>query len=135
MTNPDDRTPKISPLALVAIVFAAITGGAAVALGALAAHRLGPPASGLVEIAARYAMWHALAMIGTALAADRMIRGRALATLALFLFAAGIVLFSGGLTALAFGIDIRTAPFGGTAFILGWITLAAAAVVALTRRA
>lgn len=124
----------LSRPALAAVAFAALAGCAAVALGALAAHGLDDSVRALAEIAARYAMWHALAMIGAALALDRIGRGRALVLAALALFTLGIVLFSGGLTALAFGIDTHTAPIGGTAFMAGWIALALAAGRALLGR-
>ncbi len=134
MTAPADTPRPLSAPALAAILFAALAGCAAVALGALAAHGLDDSVRALAEIAARYAMWHALAMIAAALVLDRTGRGRTLILAALTLFAIGIVLFSGGLTALTFGIDTRTAPLGGMAFMAGWIALALAAVRALLRR-
>ena len=41
------------------------------------------------------------------------------------LFAAGLVLFCGSLWVLALaGVNLHVAPYGGTAFILGWLALA-----------
>jgi uncharacterized membrane protein YgdD (TMEM256/DUF423 family) len=112
---------------------AAILGALAVICGAFAAHGLAawlsPQAREIFETAARYQMYHALA---TGLAAFAM-RGEAAsrARLAAILFLAGIVLFSGSLYLLALtghsGLGFVT-PFGGLAFILGWIALALAAL-------
>jgi len=90
--------------------------------------RLDAHALTVFETGARYQMYHALAM---GLAAFAM-RGAAvsLATIAASLFLAGIVLFSGSLYLLALtgarGFGIVT-PFGGVAFLIGWIALAWAA--------
>ena len=112
---------------------AAILGALAVICGAFAAHglaaRLSPEAREIFETGARYHMYHALAMGLAALA----IRGEAVsrARLAAILFLAGIVLFSGSLYLLALtgqtGLGLVT-PFGGLAFILGWLALASAAL-------
>ena len=74
------------------------------------------------ETAARYHMYHALAMIlAGALASTR---GAAAAG---WLFQAGIVVFSGSLYALAL-TDVKVlgaiTPLGGLAFLAGWIWLA-----------
>src|SRR3974390_1709714 len=85
------------------LLLAAINGFLAVAAGAFAAHglqgRLDVHALSLFETAARYHMYHALAMGLAALAG----RGAAhsAATLAAAFFLVGIVLFSGSLYALA----------------------------------
>jgi len=113
-------------LALGAL-FAALAVGA----GAFAAHGLRGVLPGaalaLVETAARYQMYHALGM----LAAGLWPRPSRLAAAAGVLFAAGIVLFSGSLYALALsgarGLGAIT-PLGGAAFIAGWLALAAAAL-------
>lgn len=103
---------------------AALFGLLAVAAGAFTAHGL--RASGdtravaLVETAAQYQMWHALAMLGCAALG---IRSR----WPLYLFALGILLFSFSLYALAFGapgVVGMVTPFGGAALILGWAGLA-----------
>jgi uncharacterized membrane protein YgdD (TMEM256/DUF423 family) len=92
--------------------------------------RLDEHALATFETAARYQMYHALAIGLAALAA----RGAAAdsAQLACALFLAGIVLFSGSLYLLAF-TNIRAlgfaTPFGGLAFLAGWAALAYAAVV------
>ena len=107
----------------------AINGGIAVAAGAFAAHglkdRLEPRAFEVFETAARYQMYHALAMLlcGVLVLDAAKTCG--------WLFQAGIVLFSGSLYALslsgmrAFG---AIAPFGGLAFLVAWLVLALAAL-------
>lgn len=115
---------------------AAVNGALAVMAGAFAAHGLKAVLSAdrlaVFETAARYHMYHALAMGLAALAAqsDRAARrGR----LAGWLFLAGIVLFCGSLYLLALtGLDALgvVTPLGGLAFIAGWGALAAAAFAA-----
>ena len=81
-----------------------------------------------------YGMVHAAALVAViALAQGREPR-RGPATIAGWSFAAGIVLFSFSLFALAAGAGRWlgwVAPFGGVALMLGW---AALAVLALRRR-
>jgi uncharacterized membrane protein YgdD (TMEM256/DUF423 family) len=111
------------------LAIAASNGFIAVAAGAFGAHglssRLDAHALQTFEIAARYQMYHALAIGLTALAA----RGAA-ATVACALFLAGIVLFSGSLYLLALTATRAygfVTPFGGVAFLAGWAALAYAA--------
>lgn len=111
------------------LIVAAANGFAAVLAGAFAAHglqgRLDAHALGIFETGARYQIVHALAM-GLAALASRS----GAAQIACILFLAGIVLFSGSLYALALS-GVRTlgaiTPFGGAAFLGGWIALAFAA--------
>src|SRR5436190_8620820 len=81
----------------------AVFGFLGVAAGAFGAHalraRLTPELLQVYETGARYQLIHALVLVGVALAAGRH-AGTAL-TLAGWMFAAGIVLFSGSLYALA----------------------------------
>ncbi len=102
-----------------------IAGASAVLLGAFGAHALRAvlDARGLElwHTAVNYQMWHALALATTA----GLGRGRS-RRLAMVAFAVGIVLFSGSLYALALGashwVGIIT-PFGGLAFVAGWLAL------------
>ena len=122
----------MSRFAAVTIAFAALAGFAAVAAGAWAAHGVAPEAKALLETASLYAMTHALAMIGAALARERMAGlARPFAAAAAVLFAAGIAGFSGSLAALALGAKTSGAPIGGAAFLLGWALFAAAALMSL----
>jgi len=106
-----------------------ISAGLAVALGAFAAHglrsRISPEALQTFETGARYHMYHALALLAVAWAATRWPGGAI--TAAGWLFVAGTLLFSGSLYLLAVtGVRVLGAitPFGGLAFILGWLALA-----------
>jgi uncharacterized membrane protein YgdD (TMEM256/DUF423 family) len=100
-----------------------------VAAGAFGAHglraRLSTEMLAVWETAARYQLFHALALLAVALAASRW-PGSAWA-LAGWLFAAGIVVFSGSLYLLAFtGVRWLGAitPLGGACFLAGWLALA-----------
>jgi uncharacterized membrane protein YgdD (TMEM256/DUF423 family) len=102
-----------------------IAGASAVLLGAFGAHALRGvlDASGveLWRTAVNYHVWHALAL---ALAAG-FGRGRS-RRIAIAAFAIGIVLFSGSLYALALGAPLWVGiitPFGGLAFVAGWLAL------------
>ena len=104
----------------------------AVAAGAFGAHalraRLDAPALAVWETAARYHMYHALALLAVALAAGRWPGGGWAAPG--WLFTAGIVVFCGSLYLLAFtGIRWLGAitPIGGLCFLAGWVALALAA--------
>jgi len=118
---PDSRSPWIALGALNAAI--------AVAAGAFAAHglrgKLDARALEVFETGARYHMYHAFAIIGAGLVASLGVsRGAATAS---WLFQAGIVLFSGSLYALALtGVKTLGAvtPFGGLAFLAGWLWLA-----------
>jgi uncharacterized membrane protein YgdD (TMEM256/DUF423 family) len=113
------------------LFIAAVNGALAVIAGAFAAHlrNLGAGPDANIRIGAEYQMWHALALGLSAL----VMRGkpRLCATIAASLFLAGIVLFSGGLYLLALtdvGLFAFMIPFGGAAFIAGWIALAVSAL-------
>ena len=104
----------------------------AVGLGAFGAHglraRLSPDMLAVFETGVRYHMYHALALLATALVMERM--GGPLMICAGWSFTAGIVLFSGSLYLLALtGMTALGAitPIGGLAFLIGWACLAIAA--------
>lgn len=117
-----DRSPLL--------VAGALDAALAVGLGAFAAHglraRLEPRMLEVFETGARYQMYHALAIVFCGLLAARYPGVSA----AGWIFQLGILLFSGSLYALAL-TDIKTlgavTPFGGVAFIVGWLWLAYAA--------
>lgn len=102
-----------------------LAGASAVAFGAFGAHALrdvlGASQHELWHTAVEYHFWHALA-----LAIAVWCRPGRASRAAKTLLALGIVLFSGSLYALALGaprwVGIVT-PFGGLAFIAGWIAL------------
>lgn len=104
---------------------------AGVAAGAFGAHalrdRLEPGLLQVFETAVRYQLVHALALLFTGAHARSAPRGGA--TLAGWLFVAGIVVFSGSLYALVFtGVRAWGAvtPLGGLCFMAGWLALAIA---------
>jgi uncharacterized membrane protein YgdD (TMEM256/DUF423 family) len=110
----------------------AVSALVSVAAGAFGAHalraRLTPEYLAVFETAARYQMYHALALLAVAWAVNRW-RGT-LPAWAGWLFVVGTVLFSGSLYALAL-TTMRwlgaITPLGGVAFLAGWICLALAA--------
>jgi uncharacterized membrane protein YgdD (TMEM256/DUF423 family) len=106
----------------------------AVAAGAFGAHalraRLAPDLLEVFETAARYQMYHALALLAVGLVLARFSAGSGAQpwlVAAGWLFAAGTVLFSGSLYLLA-ASGVRwlgaITPLGGLAFLLGWAALA-----------
>lgn len=104
-----------------------------VAAGAFAAHslkhRLSADDLEVWQTAARYHIYHALALLGVAYAAYRW-GGGGLTAAAGWLFVAGIALFSGSLYVLAVsGVKWLGAitPLGGLCFLAGWGCLALAA--------
>jgi uncharacterized membrane protein YgdD (TMEM256/DUF423 family) len=114
------------------LLIGALAGFTGVALGAFGAHalraRLSPEMLSVFETGVRYQMYHALAVIATGLIVARS--GGWLIVTAGWLFAAGIVLFSGSLYLLAFtGVTMLGAitPIGGVVFLLGWACLVLAA--------
>jgi len=110
----------------------AVSAFIAVGAGAFAAHalrsRLDPSALQVFETGARYQMYHALGLLAVAWLLQNapgpfpIWAGR--------LFLLGTLLFSGSLYALALsghrGLGLVT-PFGGVAFLAGWICFAAGA--------
>jgi uncharacterized membrane protein YgdD (TMEM256/DUF423 family) len=127
-------------------VLAACSGLIAVGCGAFGAHalraRLEPRLLEVFETAARYQMYHALALLLVAawlashavdtaagVAGSREVRRRLL-TFGGWAFVVGTILFSGSLYVMALtGVRALGAitPIGGVAFLLGWGSLALAA--------
>ena len=109
------------------LAIAALNGALAVSAGAFSSHgaNMDSHSLALFETAARYHMYHALALGLCALA---MRSGAGVgARISAWFFLAGIVLFSFSLYALALtGVPMLKyfVPFGGTAFIAGWVALA-----------
>lgn len=114
------------------LMLAAFFGFTGVALGAFAAHglknRLTPEYLAIFHTGVTYQLVHTLALLGIALLVTQ-IPGR-LVTWAGTSFAIGIVLFSGSLYLLTLTgvskLGIIT-PFGGFAFLIGWVLLGLAA--------
>lgn len=114
------------------LMLAAFFGFTGVALGAFAAHalknRLSADYLAIFHTGVTYQLVHTLALLGVALLATH-IPGR-IVTWAGVSFVVGILLFSGSLYLLTLtGISklgIIT-PFGGVAFLIGWLCLGLAA--------
>ncbi|MDB6442166.1 MULTISPECIES: DUF423 domain-containing protein [Pseudomonas] len=114
------------------LMLAAFFGFTGVALGAFAAHglknRLSADYLAIFHTGVTYQLVHTLALLGVALLATH-IPGRVV-TWAGVSFVVGILLFSGSLYLLTLtGISklgIIT-PFGGVAFLIGWLCLGLAA--------
>lgn len=105
-----------------------------VGAGAFGAHGLSgyfekyPQLSGTYDTAVQYLMIHGLALFAVAWVTS--VSDGPLANWAGYLFVAGILLFSGSLFLLVFtrvGWLGAVTPFGGAAFLAGWICMALAA--------
>ena len=105
----------------------AVSGLVCVALSAIAAHALVPPARTLVQEGLAMQFPHALALLAAGLWAPR---GGRLTDAAGAAFVLGSVLFCGELyvhaaTAIPLGV---VAPIGGTCLMAGWLLLALSAL-------
>jgi uncharacterized membrane protein YgdD (TMEM256/DUF423 family) len=117
--------------ARTAATLGALLAGVAVAAGAFGAHalraRLAPRDLEIFETAARYQMYHGLALLAVAWLLDR---GISQAGLAGWGFALGTLVFSGSLYLMVFtGTRWLGAitPVGGVLLLLGWAALLVAA--------
>lgn len=116
------------------IALGALAALLAVALGAFGAHglksRLGADMMAIYQTGVQYHFWHALGLVLVGLLAIHLPGSGALRA-AGWLMAAGILVFSGSLYALALsGVRWLGAitPFGGLAFLAAWACLAWAAL-------
>ncbi len=110
---------------------AGLSGALCVAVDAAATHLLAgdPYRLDLAATSARYGLSHAAALLALALLVERA--GGFWLAAAGWCFVVGIVLFCGSLDLLAAGVPhgfAAAAPWGGTAFILGWLAVAIAAL-------
>jgi len=104
----------------------------AVAAGAFGGHvlkpRLAPDLFDIFEVAVRYHMYHALALLASSWAVTQW--PGTLTQIAGWAFVAGIVLFAGSLYLLSLS-GVRwlgaVTPLGGLSFMVGWFCLAYAA--------
>jgi uncharacterized membrane protein YgdD (TMEM256/DUF423 family) len=126
------------------LIIASGLGFLGVALGAFGTHalqaRLSPDRLAQFDTAVRYQLWHALALFAVVFVWSLSVRPfgwtayvplplssfQLWPALAGWLFVAGIILLSGSLYALALTGNPRwgaVTPFGGVAFLLGWLAL------------
>lgn len=116
------------------LAIAAIFGGLSVAAGAFATHalkeRLTERSLEIFETAARYQIYHALALLFVALLLMQEKISQSTLIAAGWSFIIGILFFSGSLYILSL-TNIKLlgaiAPLGGAAFIVGWLAIAIAA--------
>jgi len=119
-------------MAKVFITLASLSGMLAVVLGAFGAHalkdRLDDYAMGVFHTAVQYQFYHSLALLAVGVIALNHPQAALLRSSG-WLFALGIVVFSGSLYVLSFS-GLRwlgaVTPIGGLSFIAGWACLAAA---------
>lgn len=117
------------------LAIASILGGLSVTTGAFATHALrekfSERALDIFETAARYQMYHVLALLVVALLISQTEFSQPSLVVAGWAFIIGIVIFSGSLYALSL-TDIKVlgaiTPLGGLAFIIGWSALAYASL-------
>ena len=121
------------------LALAAASGFVSVAAGAFGAHGLEGKinAAGLAvfETAARYQMYHALALVAVAWMAGRGLAPRPV-MFAGWAFVIGTVLFSGSLYVFALTGSralVWLTPIGGLGFLAGWAGLFVAALLAARR--
>lgn len=114
------------------VAIGAIHAAVAIAAGAFGAHalrtRLDARRLEVFELASRYQLIHAVALVVCGLL---VARGLGAAQLAGWILCAGVVVFSGSLYAIALtgvrGLGAIT-PIGGVALLVGWVVLAVAAL-------
>lgn len=111
----------------------AVLAALAVVAGAYGAHggetALGAEQARWIAKAARYQMYHGLALLAVAWAGTYWQGGSSLFQISGGLFLLGTVCFSGSLYLMAFtGLNLGyVTPFGGIAFMAGWLVMAAGA--------
>ncbi len=112
------------------LLVGSVLGFLGVAFGAFGAHalksRLSTEMLAVFETGVRYQMYHAFALLIVAAAIGR-VGDAGLLVVAGWLFAAGVLLFSGSLYALALtgtGMFGAITPIGGLLFLAGWAVLA-----------
>ncbi len=110
-----------------------VLAGLAIAIGAATGHQ--PSTYDEItriwlEKATRYQFYHGIALLGVAIALHIWRGQQTLLNLAGWCFIAGVMLFSGSLYLMAFsGISAGyITPFGGMAFLAGWLSMALAGI-------
>jgi uncharacterized membrane protein YgdD (TMEM256/DUF423 family) len=119
------------------VVAAAVAGFVAVAFGAFGAHALRArlPADRManLDLGVRYLFFHIAAILAVAWLST-LCGGELFETVAAWSFVLGLVLFSGSLMTLALTGEKRwgaVTPIGGVLLLIGWASLAIAAIAAV----
>ncbi|MEL7088614.1 MAG: DUF423 domain-containing protein [Planctomycetota bacterium] len=109
------------------LIFAAVFGFSAVAIGAFGAHgledRVSPARLAVFEVGARYQMVHALALFALAGFVERLGSAGKVAVAA---FVVGILIFAGSLYLLVLldqGWLGAVTPIGGVSLMVGWASV------------
>jgi len=117
----------------VFVIIGSLLGALSVAAGSFGAHGatkfMSVEQIVWMEKAARYNMYHALALLVVAWALSQWPEQASLLNAAGWAFVVGVALFSGSLYIMSFSslkLGLIT-PAGGVAFVLGWVLLAIAA--------
>jgi uncharacterized membrane protein YgdD (TMEM256/DUF423 family) len=119
--------------ATIFVLLAGLMGAGGVVLLAASAHALS--GAGL-DSAGQILLFHAAALLGGIALMGQGVLMRPLAVAALAAFVIGALLFSGDITLRVFAgqrLFSMAAPTGGTILILGWIAIAAAALIGTSR--
>lgn len=126
--HPLEESEKMNSVTRKFFILGALFAASGVLLGAFAAHALKQSLTtgmlGVFETGVRYQMYHAFALFVVGWVAQ--LRQDRLVVNAGWLFVVGILLFSGSLYFLSvFSMPriVFVTPFGGVAFILGWVSL------------
>ena len=117
----------------VLLMLAGLMGASGIMLAAAGAHTA--PGAGL-DSAAYMLLFHAAAILGAAALIERGALWQPLGLAILAAWVLGALLFSGDIALRAFAghrLFPMAAPSGGIILIIGWLGLAAAAAVALSR--
>lgn len=112
------------------VVAGALAGLAGVTLSAMAAHRTG--SGGNVDIASRFLLWHAPALLAAAMLVRVGLIHRLAGLVAAALIVLGAGLFCGDLALRELAgtpLFRMAAPSGGVVLMIGWLLLALAAVL------
>jgi uncharacterized membrane protein YgdD (TMEM256/DUF423 family) len=129
-----NRMPAAPAINRPLLLASGICGFTGVLAGAFGAHGLKDTLGERLptfETAVHYHLFHAVALLCVAIIAGMMMPASRAVRAAGWMFILGIILFSGSLYGLAL-LNERTlgwiTPFGGLAFMIGWLLLAWAAL-------
>jgi uncharacterized membrane protein YgdD (TMEM256/DUF423 family) len=130
----------LAPSGGLFIAFAGLSGVTALSAAAFADHAMNAATQAhqiqLMRIGSQYDLVHSLAMLGVAALAGMGRLQTRWATASQWFFLAGGMLFAGTLYLLGLGAPESMAasvPIGGTAYILGWLSLMVAALLKYRR--
>jgi uncharacterized membrane protein YgdD (TMEM256/DUF423 family) len=129
-----NNEPEVNEMNTRFVAIGSVCAFLSVAFGAFGAHMLKtmltPDNLAIFQTGVQYQMMHSLGLIAIGIAAG-FVSGSKLLVRAGWFMLAGMVLFSGSLYALSLS-DVKIlgaiTPFGGVAFLIGWVLVALAAI-------